>query len=136
METIYISILGFTSWALALGITLTSYRSLQVLLGKKKSNEFPAGIPHGTPFEWRLNRAHLNCLENLPIFIGIGFVIVSIGKVDDFTNTASLIVLGARIIQSTIHLISTSVWMVNFRFTFYLIQNLTYAAMIVHTVMG
>ncbi|MCZ8342395.1 MAG: MAPEG family protein [Leptospira sp.] len=130
METIYYSLLGYVSWALVLGFSLITLRSLQVLLGKKKSNEFPAGIPHGSPFEWRLNRAHLNTLENLPIFLSIVFVIVSLGKIDDFVNTASIVVVISRICQSTIHLISTSVWMVNFRFTFYMIQNFTYAVVI------
>lgn len=133
METIHWALAGFIAWSMLVGFSLTSYRSLFVLTGKKKSNEFPAGIPHGSEFNWRFNRAHMNCLENLPLFVAVAFLSVSLGKVDTFINQAALVILGARVCQTTIHLISGSPWFVNIRFTFYTIQIFSYAAILLRT---
>nr|WP_232374145.1 MAPEG family protein [Leptospira chreensis] len=123
--------IGFTLWTLGLGVSLTSFRSVLVLLGKKKSNEFPAGIQHGTDFNWRLNRAHLNSLENLPLFLAVVFLTANLGMIDSFVNQAGIVILGARVLQSLTHLISTSVLAVNIRFTFYTIQIVTYIVLLV-----
>ncbi|TGL44556.1 MAPEG family protein [Leptospira perdikensis] len=131
METIYLTLIGFTLWALGLGVFLTSYRGVLVLLGKKKSNEFPAGIQHGSDFYWRLNRAHLNSLENLPLFVAVVFLTANLGMIDNFVNQAGLVILGARVLQSLTHLTSTSVLAVNVRFTFYMIQIVTYIILLV-----
>ncbi len=134
METIYLTLIGFTLWTLVLGVSLTSFRSVQVLLGKKKSNEFPAGIQHGSEFNWRLNRAHLNCLENLPLFVAVVFLTSNLGMIDSFVNQAGLVILGARVLQSLTHLTSTSVLAVNIRFTFYMTQVITYIVLLVRLV--
>ncbi|TGM30090.1 MAPEG family protein [Leptospira levettii] len=131
MEPIYLALILFTLWTLGLGVTLITYRSVQVLLGKKKSNEFPAGIQHGSDFNWRLNRAHLNSLENLPIFVAVVFLTVSLGKVNEFVNQAGFVILGARVLQSLTHLIGTNVLAVNIRFTFYMIQIITYIVLLI-----
>lgn len=134
VEPIYLALILFTLWTLGLGVTLTSYRSVQVLLGKKKSNEFPAGIQHGSDFNWRLNRAHLNSLENLPLFLAVVFLTVSLGKLDEFVNQAGFVILGARVLQSLTHLIATNVIAVNIRFTFYMTQIVTYIILLVRLV--
>ncbi|MCT8333830.1 MAPEG family protein [Leptospira sp. 85282-16] len=134
METIYYTLIGFALWTLGLGVFLTSYRSVQVLLGKKKSNEFPAGIQHGSDFNWRLNRAHINSLENLPVFLTVVFLSASFGKIDSFANQAGLVILGARVLQSLTHLTSTNVLAVNIRFTFYMTQVITYIVLLVRLV--
>lgn len=134
METIYLTLIGFTLWTLGLGVFLTTYRSILVLLGKKKSNEFPAGIQHGSDFNWRLNRAHLNSLENLPLFMTVVFLTTNLGMIDHFVNQAGLVILGARVLQSLTHLTSTNVLAVNIRFTFYMIQIVTYIVLLVRLV--
>lgn len=60
-----------------------------------------------SPFMQRLARAHANCLEDLPIFGGLLLVSLVLDKIT-FTDGLALWFLGARIIQSSIHLISTS----------------------------
>ena len=131
METIYFTLIGFALWTLGLGVSLTTYRSILVLLGKKKSNEFPAGIQHGSDFNWRLNRAHFNSLENLPIFLTVVYLTSSFGMIDSFVNQAGFVILGARVLQSLTHLTSTSVLAVNVRFTFYMVQVVTYIILLV-----
>jgi hypothetical protein len=60
-----------------------------------------------SPFMQRLARAHANCLEDLPFFGGLLLVSLVLDKTT-FTDGLALWFLGARIIQSSIHLISTS----------------------------
>lgn len=132
MDTLYLALGGFVFWTILVGFCLTSYRSIFVLTGKKKSNEFPAGIQHGSEFNWRFNRAHMNCLENVPLFVAVAFLSVSLQKVDSFVNQAALTILVARVLQTITHLISGSPWFVNIRFTFYSIQIFSYAAILLH----
>ncbi|MDF3821914.1 MAPEG family protein [Leptospira sp. 96542] len=134
METIYLSLFIFIAWTLFLGVSLTSFRSIQVLIGKKKSNEFPAGIQHGSDFYWRLNRAHQNCLENLPIFLAVVFLVSTLGKLDSFVNDASVVIIVTRILQSITHLLSGNVFAVNIRFTFYMTQIVTYIVILYHII--
>jgi hypothetical protein len=83
----------------------------------KKANEFPSGVPHGGDFYWRLNRAHLNCLENLPIFRrGSCSSRRSAGLRAPLLDTLARTYLCARIGQSITHVSSGSVIAVNVAF--------------------
>ena len=61
-------LLGYVAWTLLLLLGIGAARSAQVLTGARRANEFPAGERHGGDAYWRLNRAHLNCLEFIPLF--------------------------------------------------------------------
>ena len=69
----------------------------------------------------RLARAHANCIEGLPIFGGILAVAVMLDRTA-ITDGLALLFLGARVMQSIIHLISTSAAAVSARFTAFAIQ--------------
>ncbi|WP_411823951.1 MAPEG family protein [Leptospira sp. 'Mane'] len=125
-----ISLLIFVIWTIALGLSLVSYRTVQVLLGKKQSNEFPAGIQHGTDRYWRLNRAHANCLENLPIFATIVIVATLLGETDSVFANTTLVIIGARLIQTITHIISGSARAVDIRFTAYVTQIVSFGFLI------
>ncbi len=127
-----IALLGFVSWTLALGFSLVSIRSFKVLMGTNKSDEFPAGIKHGSEFYWRLNRAHLNCIENLPLFGVLVLVGVFAGVLDETFGLVSQIVLGARIFQTLAHLSSGSVFAINARFTGFIVQYGSFAYLLWH----
>jgi uncharacterized MAPEG superfamily protein len=94
----------------------------EVLSGKKKANEFPSGVPHGGDAYWRLNRAHMNCVENLPLFASVVLVATVAGVKAPLLDTLARVYLGARIGQSVTHVSSGSVMAVNVRFTFFLVQ--------------
>jgi uncharacterized MAPEG superfamily protein len=115
-------LLGFAVWAIALVLALGTVRVARVLTGKQAANSFPSGQPHGGDRYWRLNRAHMNAVENLPIF-GALVVIAYLVPVDNGTvDGAALTVLIARVAQSCIHIASNHNMAVNLRFTAYLTQ--------------
>ncbi len=69
----------------------------------------------------RLARAHANCLEGLPIFGGLMLIAAVAGK-SDVTDQLAFVLLGARIVQSCIHLASTSSRAVTARFLAFAVQ--------------
>jgi uncharacterized MAPEG superfamily protein len=115
-------LLGFVVWTLVLLAALAATRVGAVLRGEKRANEFPSGVPHGGDAYWRLNRAHLNCLENLPIFATVVLVATVAGIKAGALDALARTYLVARIGQSVTHVSSGSVMAVNVRFAFFLVQ--------------
>mgnify|MGYP001545935920 FL=1 len=108
--------------ALALVLMIAADRVLLVLKGEAKPTSFTSGAPHGTESYWRINRAHINTCENLPIF---GAVVLSgwaAGVETHLFNLLAVIVVCARIVQSIIHISSGSAMAINLRFTAYAVQ--------------
>jgi uncharacterized MAPEG superfamily protein len=113
---------GFAVWAVALVLTLATVRVLGVLTGQQAANSFPSGTPHGGDRYWRLNRAHMNTVENLPIFGALVLVAYLVPIDNAYVSGAAITVLVARIAQSCIHIASNHNMAVNLRFTAYLTQ--------------
>ena len=111
----------FISWALLLLILMEMLRSYLVVSGRVRSNEFNPENSNLSPFMRRLARAHANCLEGLPIFGGLLVVALATGRTE-VTEPLAPWLLGARVVQSSIHLASLSVIAVNARFTAFAIQ--------------
>jgi hypothetical protein len=120
-------LVGFAAWAVILVASIASLRTLEVLMGKKRSNEFPSGTQHGGDRYWRLNRAHVNTVENLPIF---GALVLTATLLHVDVLRWAEIALCARILQSVIHVSSNSVIAVNLRFTAFVTQMVCYVGMI------
>ena len=116
------ALIAYALWAIALVLTLAIVRTSMVLRGKAKANSFTAGVPHGGDAYWRLNRAHLNTLENLPIFAAIVLPGWVVGMESAMFNRLAVIVVVARVIQSLIHIVSGSVTAVSLRFTAFAVQ--------------
>ena len=112
----------YALWAVALVLTFGAYRCYAVLAGKSRNDGFPAGVQHGPDWYWRLNRAHLNTLENLPIFGSVVIVGVIVGVSSSLFHTCAAVIFYARIAQSLTHIASTAKWPINIRFTFFVIQ--------------
>ena len=115
MSRTLLALLGFISWALLLLVLMEAIRSKLVLTGRVAANAFNPENSNLSPFMQRLARAHANCLEGLPIFGGLMLVAVIAGK-SSVTDPLAYTLLAARIVQSTIHLASTSSTAVNARF--------------------
>src|SRR5256885_16509731 len=100
------SLLAMVTWTMALVIAISMYRRGQVELGRKRDNEFPSGVPHGTDRYWRLNRAHVNCVENLPLFASV-VLVAHVAHIQNSTlDLLSIVYVGARGGQSTVHIVA------------------------------
>jgi uncharacterized MAPEG superfamily protein len=121
MSATAFALTGFISWALGLLIVMEVIRTYQVISGKVAANGFTPDNAALSPFMQRLARAHANCIEGLPIFGGLLGVAIIISKTD-VTDPLASTLLGARIVQSIIHLISTNQVAVSLRFTAFAVQ--------------
>ncbi len=124
-----VCLVGFALWAVLLVMGVGFSRVAQVLAGKKRANEFPSGTQHGGDRYWRLNRAHLNTVENLPIFAALVIAGVLLHVSSAAFATLPVVIVGARIVQSVVHVSSGSVVAVNVRFTAFLTQVVCFAWM-------
>lgn len=116
-----IVLLGLIAWTLLLLILMELLRTRLVLTGTVPSNGFRPDNANLSPFMQRLARAHANCLEGLPVFGGLLLVALVTGHVA-VTDALAPWLLGARVVQSGVHLVSTSVMAVNLRFLMFALQ--------------
>lgn len=117
------------AWALVLVLAIGGWRGSQVFAGQKKLNEFPSGTQHGGDAYWRLNRAHMNTVENLPMFAALVLSGVYLQVQDLPFQILPSLVLYARIVQTLIHVASGSTLGVSLRFTAYVVQVASMLAM-------
>lgn len=123
MNNSLLALTGFVIWTLLLLVLMESLRSRLVLLKAVPSNGFQPDNGNLSPFMQRLARAHANCLEGLPVFGGLLVIAVLAGQTA-VTDPLAPVLLGARVVQSLIHLASLSVMAVNLRFTAFAVQML------------
>lgn len=124
------ALLLFAVWTLVLMFVYVGYRVVLVLAMKKPANAWLRGQPSDDPpFITRAHHAHLNCLENLPLFAAIVLSAVALGKTP-VVDQVGAFVLYARLAQSAVHLIGVSHWLVFIRANFLVIQALLFAYMI------
>lgn len=115
------ALLGFIAWTLLLLVLMEAIRSWLVLSGAVPANGFNPENSNLSPFMQRLARAHANCLEGLPLFGGLMLLAVVAGR-SAVTDPLAWALLGARVLQSLIHLVSTSPAAVTARFTAFAVQ--------------
>ena len=66
------TLLGFALWTLTvLMVTVGVHRWSLILTGRAPIHTFPADAPTGPDWYRRATRAHLNCVENLPVYVAI-----------------------------------------------------------------
>lgn len=121
MSASLMSLTGFIAWTLFLLVLMESIRSKLVLSKVVPANGFNPENSNLSPFMQRLARAHANCLEGLPIFGGLLVVAVLSGN-SAMTDPLAFVFLGARILQTLIHLSSLSSVAVTLRFLMFSIQ--------------
>jgi len=121
MSNTALALTGFITWALALLVLMETIRSKMVLTGEVPANGFDPANSKLAPFMQRLARAHANCIEGLPIFGGLMLVALVTGR-SGVTDPLALVFLGARVVQSLIHLASLSNAAVTARFTAFAVQ--------------
>ena len=115
------ALLLFASWSMVLLVGIALYRSWVSMTAGKALNSFTAAGTDLPGFGQRLTRAHANTYEFLPI---AGAVMLFAIATDQSTITDDLagVLIGARLAQSIVHLVSTNTIAVLLRFTFFLVQ--------------
>lgn len=126
------ALLGFAAWAVLLVFVVLLFRTFIVFTGKKPANSWPRGAPPPADepgLFTRFGHAHLNTVENLPVFAAIVAVAAFTERLA-VTDPVAMYVLYARIAQSVTHLIGVSHWLVFIRANFLAIQLALFAYMI------
>lgn len=116
------ALLLFAAWTLAVMFAYVGYRVLLVVANKKKANAWTRGQPTDDPaFVVRASHAHMNCVENLPIYAAIVLAAAVLGK-NEVVDSVACIFLLARVGQTVVHLIGTSHWLVFLRANLFVVQ--------------
>lgn len=118
------TLLGFATWTLILLIaTVGIYRWSRILTRRADLKEFRADHVVGEDWYKRAMRAHANCVENLPVFGAIVFVLHVAGIAGSTVNVLVVVILIARVVQSLVHVCcpQTNAW-VAVRFSFFFVQ--------------
>jgi len=121
-----IALLGLVAWALLLLLLILNQRGLLVLSGRVAVNAFAPDGSNAGGFGQRLARAHANCLENLPLQVAVLLYALQAGQTA-ITDPLAPVLLGARLFQSLVHLLSTAPLCVWLRFAGLLVQILVLA---------
>ncbi len=110
-------------WLVVWWALLMAQLPLVRLLASRKTGSM-AFDPNGIDLQGygrRLTRAIANCQENVPLYIGVLLFAMVTGHTA-ITHPTAYWLLGARIAQSVVHLVSTSSTMILTRFAFFLVQ--------------
>lgn len=116
------ALLGLVAWPLLLMFLIVNQRGLLVLSGKMAVNAFnPDGSNTPGELAKRLVRVHANCLENLPLQAALLLYAIASAQTA-VTEPLALALLGARLAQGVVHLISTRPLFVWLRFAAFFVQ--------------
>lgn len=118
------AVVAYIIWTMALAMFYAFPRVPQVLLGKKSADTWErTKAPTDPDFLVRAKGAHLNCLENFPLFAAVVIVAVLMQKTAAVDAVAAYVIY-ARIGQSVAHILGTSLPLVLIRATLFLVQVL------------
>jgi uncharacterized MAPEG superfamily protein len=125
-------LLGFAAWTLlVLFFTIGVYRWSRILSGRASVGEWRADLPQGSDWYRRAMRAHMNCVENLPVYAAIAVAIVATGAHGAMLDTLALAILAARICQTLTHILAPPTnAAASIRFAFFSVQAGAMLAMI------
>ena len=121
MSATLTALLGFIFLHIVLVMSLGVQRTVISLANNRPANTFvPDGQDVG-PASVRIVRAHANSYESF-VFTG-GLLLLALATDQTaITDPLALIMLGARVAQALVHVISTSVPAVMLRFALFLVQ--------------
>jgi len=124
-------LLGFASWTLLiLFATVGVYRWNRILTGRTAIAAWRADEQQGGEWYRRAIRAHMNCVENLPIYTAIVVALLAARVTNPILDGLAIAILVARISQSVIHLLLEQTNIVaGTRFAFFFLQAICMIAM-------
>jgi len=125
-------LLGFAAWTLLLLFaTVGVYRWSRILTGRAAIAAWRVDEPQGSEWYRRAVRAHMNCVENLPIYTAIVVALLATHDTSPILDRLPLAILRARICQSGSHLLFEQTNTVaSIRFAFYFVQAVSMMAMV------
>lgn len=129
MSPSLVALCTFAGWTMLLVFSLAGFRVLTSARSGKAVNSF---LPDGADlagFGQRLTRAHLNCVEFLPV-AGAVILAAAVSGNGAVTDSLAMPLLYARFGQSIVHIASTSTPMVLVRATLFVVQILIVATWI------
>jgi uncharacterized MAPEG superfamily protein len=98
-------LLGFAAWTLlALIGSVGVYRWSRILTGRASVVEWRADVPQGCEWYQRSMRAHMNCVENLPIFAALVVALMATGLQSPTIDALAITTLVARVGQTVVHI--------------------------------
>ncbi|GAB3670648.1 MAPEG family protein [Salinisphaera aquimarina] len=118
------ALMAFVIWTAVLALSYATYRVPMILTGRHKASHWErnSSEPVDDPAVLqRAKAAHLNCVENLPLFAAVVLGAVALGE-NTIVDALAAYVLYARLAQSICHLVGTSFVLIAARATFFLIQ--------------
>lgn len=117
------ALLLFAAWTLLLMFSYVTYRTMMVMRGMSAAS-WSRGSGYEVPaIVKRMENAHANCVENLPIYGAIVLVAAALGK-SAVVDATALWFFWARIAQSVVHIAGVNHVLVLVRATFFTIQVL------------
>jgi uncharacterized MAPEG superfamily protein len=100
-------LLGFAAWTLlTLFGSVGFYRWSRILTGRASIAEWRADAPQGCEWYRRAMRAHMNCVENLPILGALVIALMASGLKSASIDALSLALLASRIGQTVVHILA------------------------------
>jgi uncharacterized MAPEG superfamily protein len=124
------ALLGFVAWTVTLLVVCIGLPRVSAVAKKEaRANSFNPSVPHGSERYQRSMRAHLNCVENLPVFASLVVLGTLVSIPSPLFQLAAFVVLPARVLQSVAHVASGRNRAVLLRFSFFTVQLLCFALM-------
>jgi len=117
-------LLGYAAWTLlVLFTTVGVYRWSRILTRRATIAEWRADEQQGSERYRRAIRAHLNCVENLPVYTALVVALLATGISNSLVDGLAIILLLARIGQSLIRvLVEQTNIVAAIRFVFFFVQ--------------
>jgi uncharacterized MAPEG superfamily protein len=123
--------LAFAGWTLlTLTATVGVYRWGHILTGRASISEWNPDVPQGSDWYRRAMRAHMNCVENLPVYGAIVVALVASGVSGRSLDVLALVLIAARVCQTLLHIgTRPGEFTAAVRFTFFFVQIVCMVAM-------
>jgi uncharacterized MAPEG superfamily protein len=98
-------LLAFAAWTLlTLFGSIGVYRWSRILTGRTSVAEWRADLPQGSDWYKRAMRAHMNCVENLPLYTAIVVALIATGVKSATIDILAIAILAARVGQTLVHI--------------------------------
>lgn len=125
MSATGLALIGLVMWSVVLTFVLLFVRVGAVSRGQKELNAFQADGQDLDALGLRVTRAHANSLEYLAAPASLMLLAIATGNTA-VTDGLAMVVLGSRVGQSVVHMISTSKAAVGLRATLFTVQVVTW----------